>query len=259
MSWKLRRAHYYSSQKGSGIDSQAAKWTNFWLLIGIALIFIFLVIASNDADIETYPILGFLSVLGLLSLLGTPFLLLIALLGGTFGYGLPNIARGNKSNRSQKVNRAQGEHVWNEWIEADKKKKEKDFHKENLDKWLEKNKGKKIFNRKEAELRAMDYHLNKEKEENEKKKGNKAKQLEYKKNKTIQKYSADYYQSEEYKEFCRERTRKYNELIQKGEIQGELKDTSVVPNQELNVFYGKNGGRYRVRYNKNGQEYRDYF
>ena len=34
----------------------------------------------------------------------------------------------------------------------------------------------------------------------------------------------DYYQSEEYKKFCIERTKKYNDLIKKGEIKGEIKD-----------------------------------
>ena len=36
----------------------------------------------------------------------------------------------------------------------------------------------------------------------------------------------NYYESEEYKKFCIERTNKYNNLIKKGEIQGEIKDQS---------------------------------
>ena len=61
----------------------------------------------------------------------------------------------------------------------------------------------------------------------------------------------DYYQSGEYKKFSEERTIKYNELIAKGEIE--------VFSQEEQVFYGDRGGRYRIRYNKNGEPYRDYF
>ena len=40
-------------------------------------------------------------------------------------------------------------------------KKERDFGKENLDKWLEDNKEKKIFNREEAEKKAKEYHKKK--------------------------------------------------------------------------------------------------
>ncbi len=29
--------------------------------------------------------------------------------------------------------------------------------------------------------------------------------------------------------------------------------------ESLKVFYGKRGGRYRIRYNNNGEPYRDYF
>ena len=60
-----------------------------------------------------------------------------------------------------------------------------------------------------------------------------------------------YYQSEEYKKFCEERTKKYNELIATGEIEGF--------SHEEEVFYGERGGRYRIRYNKDGEPYRDYF
>ena len=75
----------------------------------------------------------------------------------------------------------------------------------------------------------------------------------------------DYYQSEEYKKFCEERTKKYNELVKEG-IAGEVQKTyggiaeSTYTNQEKEqVFYGERGGRYRIRYNKNGEPYRDYF
>ena len=40
-------------------------------------------------------------------------------------------------------------------------KKERDFGQENLDKWLKNNKGKKIFNREEAEKKAKEYHKKK--------------------------------------------------------------------------------------------------
>ena len=40
-------------------------------------------------------------------------------------------------------------------------KKERDLGQENLDKWLEDNKGKKIFNREEAEKKAKEYHKKK--------------------------------------------------------------------------------------------------
>ena len=78
----------------------------------------------------------------------------------------------------------------------------------------------------------------------------------------------DYYQSEEYKKFCEERTKKYNESVKDGIIAGEVEKVSgVTPrgyiplkdNQEEQVFYGERGGRYRIRYNKNGAPYRDYF
>ena len=95
MSWKLRRAAYYKSKRGEGgADPQFSKWINFFLLIGIALTFIFLIIAANNKDIEAYPILDFLRYLGGFSLLVTPFLFILACLGNTFAHGLPNIAAG---------------------------------------------------------------------------------------------------------------------------------------------------------------------
>ena len=43
-------------------------------------------------------------------------------------------------------------------LKPKKERKERDFGQENLDKWLEENKGKKIFNREEAEKKAKAYH-----------------------------------------------------------------------------------------------------
>ena len=44
MSWKLRRAHHYQRQRGDyGADPLFSKWINFWLLVGLALIFNFYV------------------------------------------------------------------------------------------------------------------------------------------------------------------------------------------------------------------------
>ena len=60
-----------------------------------------------------------------------------------------------------------------------------------------------------------------------------------------------YYESEEYKEFLKGVNKKYDELVAKGEIRKF--------NPQEQVFYGERGGRYRIRYNKNGEEYRDYF
>ena len=60
-----------------------------------------------------------------------------------------------------------------------------------------------------------------------------------------------YYESEEYKEFLKGVNKKYDELVAKGEIR------KFKPEEQ--VFFGERGGRYRIRYNKNGEEYRDYF
>ena len=73
-----------------------------------------------------------------------------------------------------------------------------------------------------------------------------------------------YYQSEEYKKFCEERTKKYNELVKEGKAGEPQKDgkgiaTGYINREEEQVFYGERGGRYRYRYNRNGQPYRDYF
>ena len=71
----------------------------------------------------------------------------------------------------------------------------------------------------------------------------------------------DYYKSEKYQKFCEERARKYNEAVNEGKIAGEVKKIGggLVGNQKEEVFYGERGGRYRIRYNKDGAPYRDYF
>jgi len=71
----------------------------------------------------------------------------------------------------------------------------------------------------------------------------------------------DYYKSEKYQKFCEERARKYNEAVIEGKIAGEVKKIGggLVGNQKEEVFYGERGGRYRIRYNKDGAPYRDYF
>ena len=43
----------------------------------------------------------------------------------------------------------------------------------------------------------------------------------------------------------------------KTEPQGEFKDATYDP--DSNIHYGERGGRYRYRYNKRGEAYRDYF
>ena len=43
----------------------------------------------------------------------------------------------------------------------------------------------------------------------------------------------------------------------KTEPQGEFKDATYDPSE--NIHYGERGGRYRYRYNRKGQPYRDYF
>ena len=83
MGWK------YGGKRGQ-IDPESARWLNFWTLIGVAFIFILCLIAANDSDIEANPILGVLSLLGIISLLITPFLFFISLMaGGTCTYGFP--------------------------------------------------------------------------------------------------------------------------------------------------------------------------
>ena len=99
MSWKLRRAHHYQRQRGvGGAEPEIAKWINFWLLIGITLIFILLIIDGSNADIDAYPIIGVLAGLGILSLLGTPFLFILACLADTLKHGLPNFSVGTSQS-----------------------------------------------------------------------------------------------------------------------------------------------------------------
>ena len=43
----------------------------------------------------------------------------------------------------------------------------------------------------------------------------------------------------------------------KTEPQGEFVDATYDP--DSNIHYGERGGRYRYRYNRNGEPYRDYF
>ena len=75
----------------------------------------------------------------------------------------------------------------------------------------------------------------------------------------------DYYQSEEYKKFCEERTKKYNELVKEGiagevlKASGAIAESTYTNREKEQVFYGERGGRYRIRYNKDGAPYRDYF
>ena len=78
----------------------------------------------------------------------------------------------------------------------------------------------------------------------------------------------EYYKSEKYQKFCEERARKYNELVNEGTFAGEVekigggiarKYTPLRDDQKEQVFYGERGGRYRIRYNKDGAPYRDYF
>ena len=85
MGWK------YGS-KPSYITGDGARWLNFWMLIGIVLIITLCLIGSNGdvSAVEANPILSLLSLLGIISLLVTPFLLFISLMGGgTFKYVLP--------------------------------------------------------------------------------------------------------------------------------------------------------------------------
>ena len=129
MSWKIRRAHYYSRQKGGGIDAEGAKWFNLIFLISLAFSLILLVLANGGADADN-PVVLILSAFGFLSLITTPILFLFFL--GNIQHGLPNLSKSPK--------------------------KERDFHQENLNNWLEENKEKKIFNREAAEKKAKAYH-----------------------------------------------------------------------------------------------------
>ena len=77
--------------KPAYIDPEWARWLNFWILIGTALIITLCLIANVEVSaVEANPILSILSLLGIISLLVTPFLLFISLMaGGTCIYGLP--------------------------------------------------------------------------------------------------------------------------------------------------------------------------
>ena len=85
MGWKYGGKPVY-------ITGDAARWLNLWMLIGIALIITLCLIGANGdvSAVEANPILSILSLLGIISLLVTPFLLFISLMGGgTCTYGLP--------------------------------------------------------------------------------------------------------------------------------------------------------------------------
>ena len=73
MGWK------YGGKRGQ-IDPEAARWLNFWTLIGVAFIFILCLIGANGdvSAVEANPILSLLSLLGIISLLVTPFLFFIS-------------------------------------------------------------------------------------------------------------------------------------------------------------------------------------
>ena len=119
MSWKLRRAHYYQRQRGgSGADEGISKWINFWLLVGISLIFIFISLALGGAvNDDENPIVMLFGILGLLSFLITPFVFILACIADTPRHGLPNFSS------SQRVKGNQGEDTWDRWIREDKDKK----------------------------------------------------------------------------------------------------------------------------------------
>ena len=87
MSWKLRRAHYYARQKGKtySADIITSKYLNLSILIGVALIILMLVVHN----FEYSELKGFIGLLGILSLLITPFLLIIGLNVKSFPHGLP--------------------------------------------------------------------------------------------------------------------------------------------------------------------------
>ena len=80
MSWKLRRAHHYQRQRGDyGADPLFSKWINFWLLVGLALIFIFISLALGETvNDDENPIEMLFGTLGLVSFLITPFVFILA-------------------------------------------------------------------------------------------------------------------------------------------------------------------------------------
>ena len=121
----------------------------------------------------------------------------------------------------------QGEATWNSWINAAKKEKEKKA-------------------KDERKTRFESMSSDERQELIEKKK----------KDKIIRenKLPDNYYESEEYKKFCEERKKKYEEIY------GKDKPVETINNiYEEEVFYGERGGRYRYRYNRDGLPYRDYF
>ena len=120
MSWKIRRAHYYARQKGTtGADPDTAKFFNFLILLGLILILIMFMVSGGNTD---NSIVGFFGLIGLISLFITPFLIIFGLIGGTFQHGLPDFG---KNNLSKKQLNDQGEITWNQWIEEDRKKRNK--------------------------------------------------------------------------------------------------------------------------------------
>ena len=187
MSWKIRRAHYYSRQRGEGTDSQVAKWLNLLFLISFIFSIVFIVQALGNENDQV----EFLLVVGGLSIFTTPILFLFFLGGIQHGLPLPpNLA-------NSKITAIKSEEKYKRSNEV----RENKFEKKSV--------------------------------------------------------PDGYYQSEEYKKFCEERRKKFNQLVEKGEIpEGDIQ---VGQAKYGNVFYGKQGGRYRIRYNKNGEPYRDYF
>jgi len=71
------------------------------------------------------------------------------------------------------------------------------------------------------------------------------------------------YQSEEYKKFCEERKRKYEELVEKGEISKNLETIELSNAKSSGTIdgqgYGSRGGRYYERTSRNGNRYRQYY
>ena len=85
MSWKIRRAHYYSRQRGEGTDSQVAKWLNLLFLISFIFSIVFVAQALGDPKNQV----EFLLVVGGLSIFTTPILFLFFLGGIQHGLPLP--------------------------------------------------------------------------------------------------------------------------------------------------------------------------
>ena len=111
MSWKLRRAGWKSP------DSNTAKIFNAFTVASVICTVIGLVAYQ-------LPIIGgLIAILWFLSLVTTPWLICMTLAGGTWGYGFPNL---NRSKLSKNLNKNdQGESTWNQWIEEDRKKRNK--------------------------------------------------------------------------------------------------------------------------------------